>query len=142
MGASRKPLTCRVFPYSFHPAADAVVVTASFGCPTIVANQGQPIASGESLIAIESLRKEWFAINPSRSSPLQLVAGRSMDTRSAHVLRQGLLAMLKRDSADIRANLRRIANTIDDLTRSRVLALSDTDFAEYIVADGSACGEH
>jgi len=132
IGAARKPLTCRVFPYSFHAAADAVVVTASFGCPAIVANQGQPIATGESLIAIESLRKEWFAINPSRSSPLQLVAGRSMDTRSGYVLRQSLLAMLKRDSSDIRDNLRKIAATIDDLTRSRVLGLSDSDFAEYI----------
>ncbi len=71
-------------------------------------------------------------INPSRSSPLQLVAGRSLDTRSGYVLRKGLLAMLKRDSSDIRDNLRRIAATIDDLTRGRVIGLSDADFAEYV----------
>jgi Fe-S-cluster containining protein len=132
LGAARKPLTCRVFPYSFSTAADAVVVSASFGCPTIVANVGQPIATGDSLIAIESLRKEWFAGRSPSPAPLQLVAGRTMDTRSGRVLRDGLLAMLKRDSADLRDNLRRIANTIDDLTRSRVLALSTTDFAEYV----------
>lgn len=132
IGAASKPLTCRVFPYSFHPAADAVVVTASFGCPTIVANQGQPIATGDSLIAIESLRKEWFATNSSTPAQLQLVAGRKMDTRSGRVLREGLLAMLTRDSDDLRDNIRRIANTIDDLTRSRVVALSDVDFAEYV----------
>lgn len=132
LGAARKPLTCRVFPYSFHPAADAVVVTASFGCPSIIANQGQPIAAGESLIAIEALRKEWFAANQPRRAELHLVAGRKMDTRTGLVLRQGLLAMLKRDSADIRDNIRRIANTVDDLTRSRVLALPDSDFAAYL----------
>jgi hypothetical protein len=54
-----------------------------------------------------------------------------MDTRSGYVLRQGLLAMLKRDR-DLGDNLRRIAATLDDLTRSRVLALSDSDFAEYV----------
>lgn len=132
IGAARKPLTCRVFPYSFHAAADSVVVTTSFGCPTIVANQGQPIATGASLIAIEALRKEWFAGRSPSPAPLQLVTGRTMNTRSGRVVRDGLLAMLKRDSADIRDNLTRIANTVDDLTRSRVLALSDADFAEYV----------
>jgi Fe-S-cluster containining protein len=132
MGAAKKPLTCRVFPYAFHQAADAVVVTASFGCPTIVANQGLPIGRGQPLIAIEALREEWFARNSSTASPLQLVAGRSIDRRSARVVRDGLLAMLRRDSDDIRDNIRCIAGTIDDLTRSRVLALSDADFAEYI----------
>ena len=40
--------------------------------------------------------------------------------------------MLNRDSADIRDNIRRMAAALDDLTRSRVLALSDADFAEYV----------
>jgi Fe-S-cluster containining protein len=132
LGAARKPLTCRVFPFSFHPAADAVVVTASFGCPTIVANQGQPIAAGASLIEIESLRKEWRAVHPSNAAPLELVAGRKMEPRTARVLREGLLAMLQRNSVDLRDNVDQIATTLDDLTRSRVLALSDTDFAEYV----------
>jgi hypothetical protein len=132
IGANKKPLTCRIFPYAFHAAADGVVVTASFGCPTIVSNQGQPVGEGQSLIAIESLREEWFTRHPSRSAPLQLVSGRTMDTRSGRVLRENLLLMLKRESNDIRDNLRRIAHTLDDLTRSRVLTLSDHDFAEYV----------
>ena len=40
--------------------------------------------------------------------------------------------MLNRDSDDIRDNIRRMAAALDDLTRSRVLALSDADFAEYV----------
>ena len=40
--------------------------------------------------------------------------------------------MLTRESGDIRENVRRIATTIDDLTRSRVLALPDDDFQQYI----------
>jgi Fe-S-cluster containining protein len=132
LGAAKKPLTCRLFPYAFHSAADAVVVTTSFGCPTIVANQGPLIAAGESLAGIESLRKEWFATHPSTSAPLQLVQGRAMETRSLLLLRHNLLAMLRRDSPDIRDNLARMASALDDLTRSRVLALNDADFAEYL----------
>jgi len=60
------------------------------------------------------------------------VRGRAMTTRSGLQLREGLLAMLKRDSTDLRDNIRRIAATLDDLTRSRVLALPDADFAEYL----------
>ena len=52
--------------------------------------------------------------------------GRSIDDAVGLQLREGLLAMLKRDSADIRDNIRRIAATIDDLTRSRVLSLAMT----------------
>ena len=132
LGAAKKPLTCRLFPYAFHPTADGVAVTASFGCPTIVANEGPLISTGESRIAIDSLRKEWFATNLLKPAPLQLVQGRTMDTRSGRVLREGLLAMLTRDSADLRDNIRRIAAAIDDLTRSRVVGLADEDFAEYI----------
>ena len=132
LGAAKKPLTCRLFPYAFHPAADGVVVTASFGCPTIVANEGPLSATGESRIALDALRKEWFEFDRPRAAPLQLVEGRTIDTRTARVLRESLLAMLKRDRADLRDNLRRIAAAIDDLTRSRVLALADADFAEYL----------
>jgi Fe-S-cluster containining protein len=132
LGAAKKPLTCRLYPYAFHTAADGVVVTASFGCPTIVANEGPLVGTGEPLAAIESLRKEWFAIHPPLTAPLQLVHGRKMETRALLQIRQNLLAMLNRDSDDIRDNIRRMAAVLDDLTRSRVLALSDADFAEYV----------
>ena len=33
---------------------------------------------------------------------------------------------------DLRANVHRIAQALDDLTRRRVLRLADADFAEYI----------
>lgn len=131
LGAARKPLTCRLFPYSFHPVADSIVVTASFQCPTIVGNQGPLSSSGESLIALESLRKEWFATTRPTPPPLRLVEGRTITPRSSRVLRDSLLAMLKRDE-DIRDNIRRIAATIDDLTRARVRSLSDEQFAEYL----------
>jgi hypothetical protein len=59
------------------------------------------------------------------------VKGRTITARSSRLLRDNLIAMLKRDD-DIRNNIRRIAATIEDLTRPRVLALADEAFAEYI----------
>ena len=46
-------------------------------------------------------------------------------SRSIRILRENWLAILKRDSPDIRDNIRQIAATLEDLTRSRVLALAD-----------------
>src|SRR4029453_12553659 len=69
---------------------------------------------------------------PPLSAPLQLVHGRKMEARALFQIRQNLLAMLTRDSVDIRDNIRRIAAALDDLTRSRVLALGDADFAKYV----------
>ena len=132
LGAAKKPLTCRLFPHAFHAAADAVVVKASFNCPTIAANEGAPTNDGAARAAFESLRREWFAIHPLQPAALELVTGRSISTRTLLLLRQNLLAMLTADGNDLRSGIRRIAAVLDDLTRRRVLALSQEDFAEYV----------
>ena len=131
LGADRKPLTFRMYPYSLHAAADGVVVTTSFGCPAIVANQGVAIATGSSRVQLESMRLEWFGTHPATPVPLEFIAGRSIDARSARVLRESLLAILKAED-DIRVAIRRIAAALDDLRRHRVVSLSDEAFAEYV----------
>ena len=132
LGAAKKPLTCRLFPYGFHPSGNSVIVTASFNCPTIVANEGPLTTAAESLVSLEALRSEWFARQPFKSPLMRFVRGRTIDARSSRVLRESWLAMLDRDTVDIRDNVRRIAATIEDLTRGRVLALPDEDFQQYI----------
>lgn len=135
LGEGRKPLACRMFPHHFHPAPDAVIVTSSFGCPTVVANQGLPIAAGAPLAALTKLRTEWFATSSPAASPRHLVPGRIMDAGSLSVVRDALLTMLSRadgGALDLTRNLRRMAQMLDDLTRTRVLRLPDADFAEYV----------
>ncbi len=135
LGAAAKPLTCRMFPFTFHPAPASVIATASFGCPTIVENRGELMSTGAGHRSLDTLRDEWSASNPAAARPRQFIAGRSIDSPSINILRDSLLRMLSRaDSGtiDLRANLRRIAHALDDLTRSRVLSLADADFAEYI----------
>jgi len=135
LGAAGKPLTCRMFPFTFHPSPGGVVVTASFGCLTIVENRGEPIAEGPGRRVLEALRDEWSATAGAAPAGRSLVAGRAIDGASTRILRESLLAMLGRPDAgglDLRANLRRIAHALDDLTRSRVLRLADADFADYL----------
>jgi Fe-S-cluster containining protein len=129
LGATAKPLTCRMFPFKFNPAPGAVIVTASFGCPTIVANRGEPVSAR----SLDSLYEEHDL--PRVTKARDFVSGRSIDAKSIFIIRESLLRMLARadDGAiDLRANVQRMAQALDDLTRSRVLALSDADFAEYI----------
>ncbi len=42
-GEPAKPLACRIYPYAFHPAGDAMAVSLRFSCPSVAANLGQPI---------------------------------------------------------------------------------------------------
>lgn len=136
LGGRRKPLTCRMFPYRFHAAADAVVVTASFSCPTVVANAGERSAEGDAFAGIRALRNEWFERHEYVGAVLALVRGRSIDSESLRVLRESLLAMLNRsDEAgvrDLRANVLRMALSLEDLSRYRVVRLADAAFAEYL----------
>ena len=135
-GARVKPLTCRMFPYSFHPTSSAVIVKASFGCPTVLANQGEVIAAGAPLQQITALRDEWFASHPAVAPPRLYLPGRSIDGASTRILRESLLQMLGRTDdrgrIDLRANVGRIAAALEDLSRNRVVGLADDDFAEYV----------
>jgi Fe-S-cluster containining protein len=136
LGGHSKPLSCRVFPYSFHPAPASIIVKTSFGCPTVVANQGQPIAQGARLEEIAALRADWFAGRRTSTPPRLYTRGRSISDESLRVLRDSLKSMLdRRDTGgrlDLRANVGRMAAALDDLTRSRVVRLPDADFAEYV----------
>ena len=135
LGERRKPLACRMFPYQFHPVAAGAIVTTSFGCPTVVANRGERISEGAPLNTIKALRKEWLAQHPPTARPRTLVDGRTIDADSMAVLGRGLLAILDRKDdgvRDLKRNVSRMAAMLDDLTRSRVVGLPDSDFAEYV----------
>lgn len=135
LGEAHKPLTCRMFPFTFHPAAGATVVTASFGCPTVTANLGEPVAEGPQREALERKQDEWAKTHRATAHARWFAAGRPIDAPSLKILRECLLRLLVHEddgAVDLRINLRRIAGVLDDLTRSRVRRLPDADFAEYI----------
>jgi Fe-S-cluster containining protein len=138
LGGARKPLTCRMFPYHFHPVDDSIVVTTSFCCPTTIANQGA--TPSEQRNAIDSLRAEWFAVYPEPPKPTDYVAGRAIDAAALRTLREVLRTMLDRTDAEgkrrLRGNVLRMAATLEDLSRHRVVRLKDQAFAEYLGLTG------
>jgi hypothetical protein len=125
-----------MFPFRLHPAADAIVVTASFSCPTVAASSGERIGTGDALSAIKALRNEWFARHPYIGAALEFVPGRAIEADSLRILRECLLAMLDRAGGDgrpdLRANVLRMAHSLEDLGRHRVVGLEDAAFAEYL----------
>lgn len=135
LGERRKPLTCRMFPFHFHAVAGGSIVTTSFGCPTVVANKGERLAEGAAFISLKALRTEWLAHNPPVARPRTLIGNRRIEAGSIAIVRQGLLAILNRRDGgvhDLRLNVSRMAAVLDDLSRSRVLGLPDSDFADYV----------
>ena len=73
MGGASKPLTCRLFPFRFHPGETATLVTASFCCPTVVRNEGATLGSQERDLA--PLAKAWLREHPEAAGRTELVAG-------------------------------------------------------------------
>lgn len=139
LGGSRKPLTCRMFPYRFHPVPDGVAATTSFCCPTTVGNAGEPLTA--QLKDINALRAEWFAVYPEPQAELDYVAGRPIDAATLTTVRGVLRAILDRAAAagapDLRANVLRMAQTLEDWARHRVLKLKPEAFAEYLSLTGN-----
>jgi Fe-S-cluster containining protein len=140
MGASSKPLTCRLFPFRFHPGEGATVVTASFCCPTIVRNEGAPLSSQARDLA--ALRKDWSREHAEPASTVELVSDVALSAATLDTLRAVLRRILDRpgpDGApDLAGNAARMAALLDDLSRHRVVRLKPGALAEYI----ALVGEH
>jgi Fe-S-cluster containining protein len=138
LGGAKKPLTCRLFPFRFHPVEGKASLSASFCCPTVVGNTGETVAA--QLRPLGGLYSEWSRAFPEETRRLELVAGRPLSAGTAAVLRDVLRQMLDRPGADgrpdLRGNVGRIAALLDDLTRHRVLKLDPARFDEYVELTG------
>jgi lysine-N-methylase len=135
LGAAKKPLTCRLFPFRFHPGDGVPVVTASFCCPTVVANQGASLASQAR--ELDTLRRDWDHEHQDAAlASCTLVSGRPLAGASLGTLRRTLRALLERAGPEgppeLRANVARMAALVEDLARWRVTRLEDAAFAEYL----------
>jgi Fe-S-cluster containining protein len=143
-GASRKPLACRMFPFQLHPAEGPPLLTASFSCPTVVANAGAPL--GDQIADLSTLRKEWQSAWPEPSLPLEWVSDAPVTGATAGTIRALLQRLLDRPgpgggAPDLRANVARIADRLEDWTRHRVLKLEPAAFAEYVELTGRHAAE-
>jgi Fe-S-cluster containining protein len=139
LGAHSKPLSCQVFPFRFHPVADgAPVVTASFCCPTVAANDGEALTLQARTLG--GLQRAWARDHAEPAAVVELVAGRPVATVTVATLRSILREMLERRTAagiiDLRTNVGRMARLLEDLSRHRVTALKPDALAEYVELTG------
>lgn len=144
LGAARKPLSCRLFPFRIHPGDRGAVVTASFCCPTVVKNEGAPLLAQSR--ELSALAREWSAAYPEAPRPLAFVAGRTIDRKTLATLRSILRTMLDRPGPsggppDLRANVGLMARLLEDLSRHRVVRLPSQAFAEYLELTGGHAAE-
>lgn len=139
LGAARKPLACQVFPLRFG-RSEGAPVSLSLSCPAVVRNEGEPLAGQASEIA--RLRQEWRRVHPEPYAPLRIAGGRETTPEVAEALRSALGAVLERPGPggtppDLRSNVLRMAQLVEDLTRHRVLRLEPDRLAEYVALTGS-----
>lgn len=137
-GADRKPIACRIFPFRLHPTEAAPLLTASFSCPTVVANTGSPV--GEGLDQLSALGKLWRRAFPEEAKPLRFTADKPLAGATAGEMRVVLRRLLDRvgegGRPDLRSNVARMAVLLENWTRYRVLKLEDDSFGEYVKVTG------
>jgi Fe-S-cluster containining protein len=133
MGADRKPLACRLFPFRFHPTDEGDVATVSFACPTVISNVGATLPSQARELRV--LHTAWTRAMPEPPATLELVRGYAVTGATLAGLRGVLGELIDRPGPngppDLGASLRRIAAFLEDLTRRRVLRLAPDAFASY-----------
>jgi hypothetical protein len=113
-------------------------VTASFSCPTVARGEGETLGAQAQELA--RLQKAWAHEHAEPEAPLELVAAAPLPPGALGTLREVLREMLDRPRPDgppdLRANVGRMARTLEDLQRGRVLRLAPERFAEYLELTG------
>ena len=129
LGFNRKPLSCRVFPFRFHPIESDVVVTSSFSCPTVVANEGTLLSTQAA--DLHALHLAWKREQPEAAATVQLVDGyplpRPMLPRLSSLLSRILDVPGPDGSFNLVLSVRRVAAFLEDLSRPRVRKLAEND---------------
>ena len=138
LGAAKKPLACRMFPFRLHPSQGAPLLTTSFSCPTVIANAGATLDS--QLEDLSAMTRSWQEAWPEAPRPLQWVQGHGIEGATVGTIRTWLLRLLETPSEDgspdLRASVARIADRLEDWTRYRVLKLEPAAFDEYLELTG------
>jgi Fe-S-cluster containining protein len=134
LGADRKPLVCRLYPFGVFRTEIEVVAKTAFSCPTIAANEGEPVATQAP--AVRRLLQDWERDFGREARPLELVRGRPLAARALTTIRDTLRAMLDTPDADLSRSVRRMGFWLHDLARPRVARLAPDDFAEYVAVTG------
>jgi Fe-S-cluster containining protein len=133
LGADRKPLACRLFPFRFHSTDGGAVATISFACPTVVSNSGASLPSQARELRV--LHDAWTRAMPEPPAAIELVRGHTLTDATLAGLRGVLGELIDRPGPDgrpdLRANLRRIGAFLEDLSRRRVLRLAPDAFSAY-----------
>jgi len=134
LGEPAKPIACRLFPFSFRPTDAEIIVSASFACPTVIANDGAAVAAQRS--ALSRLQAAWARQFPEPASSIEFVRGHAISRDALARMRSYLTLALDR-SPDVRGNLRRVAALLADWSRSKVLQLEPDAFVEYLELTGN-----
>ena len=136
LGATAKPLSCQMFPYSFDPVAGDTRVNMNLGCPTVLRNEGRPLEDQRAEIG--ALASRWRKASSPADVPLEWVKGMPLDPELLDTMRWTLRRVLDlhEPTFSLRRNVGRMALLLEDWTRLRVVKLGPEKFEEYVNLTG------
>jgi lysine-N-methylase len=132
-GEAAKPLACRVYPYAFHPASQAITVSLRFSCPSVVANRGRPVLAQKP--DLKALEKLVVPPGAERMTPPEIAPGQRLDWADTLKIVDRLDRLLAGDRTPVLIRLLVALRFVDLLGQARfekVRGARLNDFLEII----------
>jgi lysine-N-methylase len=129
-GEPAKPLACRLYPYVYHPKGKQVVVSLRFSCPSVVRNQGRPLAqqSGE----LRELARQVVPAGITQDRPPRLNERYAPDWRDILLVARELEASVAETNAPVGVRLLRALTWLELLDSAQLESIAGERLAELV----------
>ncbi len=133
-GATDKPLSCQLFPFSLEPEADGFRVSVRFDCPSVARSVGNPLAKHRPDVArLASALKAANLVELAPSmAPVEWTTGRAMTDDELNRLVERVDCWMRDDGRPIMQRLAGFDNLIGTLGAARLDAIRGEAFGELV----------
>jgi lysine-N-methylase len=139
-GEAAKPLACRIYPYTFHPAGTGVTVSLRFSCPSVVKNLGRPVAQQKQ--DLQRLAKDVVPAGAVNSPPPKVNARDLTSWPDFHRFADALEATLIDSSVALPMRLARALLWIQLVSEAKFDKLTGSRIREFLdLIQGAAAQE-
>jgi lysine-N-methylase len=129
-GESAKPIACRIYPYTFHPAGRKIAIGLRFSCPSVVKNLGVPVR--DQAAELKSLAS---AVVPEHATSVpapEIVPGHRLQWPEFHKLNRALDDTFADSRAPFLANLFRALTWVGLVEQSQLNLVDGVRIEDYL----------
>lgn len=129
-GEDAKPLPCRIYPYTFHPAGEKLTVSLRFSCPSVTGNRGRSVVQQRTELV--ELAQAAVPRGAEQLPPPRLSPGEQLDWPEFHRFVKALDESFRDESVPLLIRLLRILTWTGLAAESRFAGLPASRLTETL----------